>query len=244
MRIMDSLPELSIFLLAYNEEENIKSCVEGALRIARKIASAYEVIVVLYRGSTDSTGTIVKRLMKQHRQVRLVYQECTNKGYGAALRLGIHHARYAYIFYTDADNQFNLNDVPTLLPYLDHHDIVSGYRMHRKDPGMRIVAAKVYNLLISLFFGTHFIDVDSAFKIYKKKIFQKVHLHYTTGIVDAEILIKALKHGFKIKEIPVEHHPRFHGRPVFEGGFGMVKPSVVWNLLRDMVKLRRELSKK
>jgi glycosyltransferase involved in cell wall biosynthesis len=235
------LKELSIFLLAYNEEQNIRKCVESALKNAKKVAAKYEVIVVLYEGSTDSTRDIVRGLMKKHSNLRLVIQKKKNKGYGAGLKKGFESSKYKYIFYTDADNQFNLNEISKLLPYLKEYDIVSGYRRKRSDPFMRIVYAKVYNILIGMMFWKWFKDVDSAFKIYKKDIFDKMKIKKNSGAADAEILVKARKKGYKIKEVPVSHHYRPKGKTRFEYGWGVIKFNVVLELIKDLFSLWREI---
>jgi len=65
-----------------------------------------------------------------------------------------------------------------------------------------------------------------------------------TGLADAEILSKARRAGAKIVEVPVSHFPRGGGRPVFEsrlaGKLCFVKPGVVIDLVKDMVRLKRE----
>ncbi len=163
------LDGLSIFLPAYNEEGNIEKAVLSALATAHRVSKNFEVVVVLYEGSTDGTRDRVNQLIKDHKHVRLVIQPEENKGYGAALHVGIRSCIYSYIFYTDADNQFDIAEISKLIPYLDTYDIVSGYRDGRKDPFLRILSARIYNFLLNILFKTHFKDVDSAFKIYKKK---------------------------------------------------------------------------
>jgi glycosyltransferase involved in cell wall biosynthesis len=235
------IKEISIFVLAYNEEHNIKSSVESAIKTLQGIAEKYEVIVVLYEGSTDSTEKIVKELMKKHPFLRLVIQKKEIKGYGAALKNGIKSSRYEHISYTDADNQFDINEMRKLLPYLKDYDVVSGYRKKRKDPLPRLVYAKAYNILIGLLFGEWFRDIDSAFKIYKKKIFKEMKLNITGGVADAEILIKARKSGFKIKEVPVTHFNRPRGKSKFESKLGLIRFSVIGKSVKDVFDLWKEV---
>jgi len=236
------LSGLSIFLPTYNEEGNIRKSVENALSNAKKIASEYEVIVVLAKNSADNTENIVKGLMKKNKRIRLVYQEADQRGYGVALRLGIANSRYNYIFYTDADNQYNMKEIPKLLPYLKDYDIVYGRRMKRRDVIGRIILARVYNFILRLLFRTGVRDIDSAFKLYKKKIFEKIKLRYKTGIVDAEIIIKAQRNNFKVKEIEVHHYYRKSGKAMYElFNVGMIRPKVILDLMRDIIRLWIEL---
>lgn len=239
---ISKLNELSIFLLAYDEEENIKKSIYNALDAARKNANKYEIIVVIYEGSKDNTLNIVKKLMEEIPNLRLVIQPLNKGGYGSALKLGIKNSRYNHIFYTDADNQFDICEISKLIPYVDNYDIVSGYRKKRSDLFMRIIAAKTYNFLLNILFFVYFKDVDSAFKIYNKNIFEKLNVICDTGMADAEILIKSKKKGLKIKELPVTHYPREVGNGAFDTkGFGVIKPSVVIGLLKDMFRVRMKL---
>lgn len=233
------LSSLSLVLLAYNEEQIIGKMVFSAAEMGAKVASKYEVVVVCFEGSTDGTNRIVRDLVKGDSSVRQVIQPVAEKGYGVALRMGLEAAKMDYVFYTDADGQFHLEELPSLLPFLPDFDIVSGYRKQRHDPFGRILSSKVYNVLIRVLFGLKMRDIDSAFKIYKRKIFDNFKVRSRGGLVDAEILIKAKNHGFRIKEIPVTHYSRPVGKSNY--GTGFIKPSIILGVFREIRELWREL---
>jgi len=238
------LKNLSLFLMAYNEEKNIEKAIADSLDAAKKVAHNYEVIVVLYGGSTDRTREIVERIASHNKKVRLVIQKLDNKGYGAGLRTGIRSSRYDYIFYTDADNQFDMNDLKKLIPYLKHYDIVQGRRTDRKDSMLRIIAAKIYNLGLKIMFGDYGVnDVDCAFKVYKKRIFDKIKIKCNSGVGDAEIIIKAKRLGYRIKEVPIRHKPRTKGDTVYASKIGMIKLGVIKGILKDVRKLWNDIYK-
>ena len=226
-------------LLTYNEEKTIAEAVSASIKAAKKVAKKHEVVVVCYEGSTDSTNSIVKRLASKNRNIRIVMQPADQKGYGVALRMGLEAAKHDCIFYTDADNQFNIGEMPLLVPYLNDFDIVSGYRRKRQDPFGRILSAKGYKILLALLFNFRMRDVDSAFKIYKKKAISGLKIKSAGGFVDAEILIKARNRGFRIREIPVHHYPRKVGKSNY--GTGFIKPVVVIDLLKEIMVLWKEL---
>jgi glycosyltransferase involved in cell wall biosynthesis len=236
------LEELSTFLLAYNEEKNIQKAIESLEEVLKKIAKKYEILVVLYEGHTDKTGDIVKEIARKNKNVRLIQQPIKEKGYGAALRIGITNSKYEYIFYSDADNQFDMNEIPKLIPYIQKYDIVSGYRRVRRDAIARRVMAKLYNIILNILFLTKTIDVDSAFKIYKKKIFNEIKIKSITGMGDAEIIIKAKKMGYRVKELPVSHYSRKEGQAIFQGNsWGFIKLSVIANLIKEMGLLWKDI---
>ena len=78
------LNELSVFFPAYNEEENIKSTVEEAIKVLNDTAENWEIIVV-NDGSTDKTGKIVEKLIKKYPQNVKMITHNPNRGYGAVL---------------------------------------------------------------------------------------------------------------------------------------------------------------
>lgn len=225
---------------ALNEEENIKSCIFSVNNYLRKNFKDYEILVIA-NGSTDNTEKIALELAKKNKQIIVVNDK--KIGYGAALRSGFTNSSKDLIFYTDADNQFNIEDFDKLLPLLETYDIISGYRVNRQDPPMRIFIANVYNILIRVLFGLKIKDVDASFKLYKREVFDEIRLKSKTGLIDAEVLIKAKKKGFSIGQIGVKHYPRIKGKTVY--GMGkrntFVRPSVIIGILAEIRRLWSDL---
>lgn len=231
---------ISVFLPALNEEENIKSCVLLVKKYLSRRFQDYEILVIA-NGSTDNTEKEALRLAKKDKHIIVVNDK--KIGYGVALRSGFTNSSKDLIFYTDADNQFSIENMDKLLPLLKTYDIVSGYRVNRQDPPMRIFIAYVYNMLIRILFNLDIRDIDASFKLYKKKVFEKMKLKSNTGLIDAEVLIKAKKLGFSIGQVGVRHYPRTKGKTVY--GMGrrntFVRPSVIIKILWEIKKLWPEL---
>ncbi|HOJ41042.1 MAG TPA: glycosyltransferase family 2 protein, partial [bacterium] len=143
--------EISVVLPAYNEEDNVEQAVTTALSVLEGLFSDYEVVIV-DDGSTDRTGEKADRLARlQAGRVR-VYHHRVNRGYGAALRTGLFNASGKLVFYTDADNQFDLRELADFLPLIKRYDIVVGYRQQRRDALIRLFLSRGYNLLIRYLF--------------------------------------------------------------------------------------------
>lgn len=232
---------ISVFLPVLNEQDNIKICLRSVKKYLSKRFKDYEIIVVS-NGSTDNTTEIVREFVKKDKHIKSI----DNKkiGYGEALKSGFENSSKELIFYTDGDNQFNIEDLDKLFPLLSSYDIVSGYRAKRKDPFMRIFVANVYNLLIRILFGLRVRDIDSSFKLYKRKVFKNMKLKSKTGLIDAEVLIKAKKNGFSIGQIGVNHYPRIKGRTVYEVRykfFYFVNPKTIKGVLSEIRNLWSEL---
>lgn len=235
-----------VFLPAFNEGENIKKSVLTIKRYLQKRFRDFEILVIS-DGSTDNTNEIVRRLSKKDKRIKLLARN-KRLGYGAGLRAGFTNSKKDLIFYTDADNQFNIEDMDKLLPLIDRYDIVSAYRVRRKDPLTRIFIARVYNFLIRILFGLKIKDIDASFKLYKKEVFDKIRLITNTGLTDAEVLIKAQREGYKIGQTGVRHYPRLHGRTSYEVGtrnkiIAFVKPKVIVDILKEIRTLWLDLHK-
>lgn len=203
------LPELSAFMPAYNEEPNIRWVTEDALAKLRMVTDDLELIII-NDGSGDKTGEIIDRLQDKYPEV-VAKHHPENRGYGAALKTGFSACSKKYIFYTDGDGQFDCAEIATLIPLLEKGDVVSAYRVDRKDPWNRILNAWIYNTFLLIFFRLNVRDVDCAFKLYKAEFFDNIQLKSDGALIDAEVLIKLKKQGAKIVQCGVHHFPRIIG---------------------------------
>lgn len=206
---------VSFVMPAYDEVENIEEAVTRAVQALGKYASEFEVVVV-DDGSTDGTGTILDGLARSIPAVRALHHE-RNLGYGSALRTGFAAAKYDMIFYTDADNQFDVDEIKVFLPLGEQFDIVTGFRVYRYDPIVRCFLSWGFNRLCRLIFRTPVQDVDCAFKLFRRNVFDAFELESRDFFIDAEILAKARTRGFSIHEVGVKHFPRKAGRTTIRG---------------------------
>lgn len=239
-----SKPNITMFFPAYNEAENIPILLDSATKLLGEVANKYEILVVVYEGSTDGTIDIVEKFAKKNKKIKLLIQPKEKKGIGYAKIIGFRNAKYPYIFYADSDNQFNLREFKKFLPYIKEYDIIAGYRIKRYDSLTRIIVSRVYNSIMRILFGVKERDLDCAFRLVNKRVINNIKLICYTGVGTTEILAKARKKGFKIKEIGVHHYPRKLGQPVFESGFlSLPKPKVIINILKEIILLYKDLRK-
>jgi len=173
---------ITIFFPCYNEEQNVERVTREALEVAGRLFDDFEIIIV-NDGSKDRTAEIADRLSKENPFIRAIHHE-HNRGYGAALRTGFENATKELVFYTDGDGQFKIEEITKLLPLIEKSDIVSGYRIRRQDSLIRKINAFLWGVLVNALFKINVSDVDSAFKLYKRKIFDEITLTSQGALID------------------------------------------------------------
>lgn len=220
-------------LPAYNEEANIGPMLESALEVLPSLADRYEVIVV-DDGSRDATSPLVQDWVERHYPaVRLLVHD-RNRGYGAAIRTGLQHAGLGLVFYTDADRQFDIGELAYFLPFLEHNDLVIGFRVYRYDPVLRSMVSWVYNRIVGVLFRIRVRDVDCSFKLMRREVRDKLGLETDDFFVDTEIVARARKWNFRIAQKGVRHYPRVAGGTT-------VRPSDVWRTMKTIAHMWRRI---
>ena len=201
--------ELSIVLPAYNEQGNIERALKSASATASRLASAHEIIVV-DDGSSDDTAALVEAWSANDPTVRLVRHD-VNRGYGEALRTGFREARLDLVFFTDSDNQFDLDELEAFLPWIDKVGVVAGYRHVRRDPLLRRAMAHAWNALVRVLFYVPVRDIDCAFKLFRREVFDQLDLEAVGAMVNTELMVKLGRSGVGVVEMGVTHYPRTAG---------------------------------
>ncbi len=218
---------ISAVLPAFNEQDNIVEAIEEVGAVAADCCSEYEIIVV-DDGSSDRTNELVVHMAESDPRVRLVEHE-RNQGYGAALHSGFSAAQYEWVFLTDADRQFVISELVGFIPLCDRYDLILGYRNPRRDPFMRRLNAFGWNLLVNMLFGYTARDIDCAFKLFRRSVFDNTVVRSRGAALSAEFLVRSRRAGHRFLEKGVSHRPR---------GFGSAtgaKPAVIVRAFRELI---------
>jgi len=157
------------------------------------VATRWEIILV-DDASSDTSALICDDLKARYSEV-VVIRHGQNSGYGAALKSGIMSAKYELIFFSDSDGQFDFRDLQQLISWSEDYDIVAGYRAKRHDPVYRRINALGWNVLVRLALGIKIRDIDCAFKLFRREVFDYVQIRCVGSMVNTEIRAQATQFG-------------------------------------------------
>ena len=226
---MANLTSVSFIIPMYNERKTIENTIKELALIAEKLTDDHEIIIA-DDGSSDGCGLIADRTAQKFPYIKVLHLEKNTK-FGGALRAGLNEAKKEVIIYTDSDLPISFSDIKGALSMLGECDIVTAYSSIRKGENLRrIIMSKVYNFLIQSLFRTNIKDINSGFKIYKRKIFGDIKLISNSPFIDVEIFIKAMRKNYIIKQYPVIFKHRERGKSY------IARPAVVLKIIMDMLK--------
>jgi glycosyltransferase involved in cell wall biosynthesis len=226
-------PELSLVFPVCDEQDNVGPLLASAVALGRRLGRSFEIVVV-DDGSRDESAGRIAAARALHPEIRAVHHP-SNRGYGAALRSGLREARGALVFFSDADLQFDLDEVERLLAHTGAFDIVAGYRAPRRDPWGRHVLAFGWGALVNALFGLGVRDIDCAFKLFRREVLDAIPIASLGAFINTEMLVRARAAGFRIQQVPVTHRPRRTGQA------SGASPRVIARALLELATLYREL---
>jgi glycosyltransferase involved in cell wall biosynthesis len=224
---------LTVFFPCYNEEANIERVTYKTIEVLEDLVADWEIILV-NDGSRDRTGELADSLAAQDARVRAVHH-AKNGGYGAALRSGFKSATKPYIFFTDGDGQFDIRELGKLLENRDKADILCGWRRNRQDKLIRKINSACWAWLVQRVLKFRCRDVDGAFKLFPRKLFERIELKSSGAMISAEILARAAHLGYTNHCLPVTHLPRTAGAATG------AKLSVIFRAFGELLRLRKDI---
>ncbi|HEX6063935.1 MAG TPA: glycosyltransferase family 2 protein [Longimicrobiales bacterium] len=197
---------ISVIVPVYNEALNVD---DVHARLAEVLQSDDVEFIFIDDGSTDGTADRLHALAALDSRVKVIRLR-RNYGQTAALSAGIDHARGRIIVPIDGDLQNDPRDIPRLLARLNEgYDVVSGWRVQRKDPLHRRLPSVLANRLISSISGVRLHDYGCSLKAYRKSVLRDVRLY---GEMHRFVPIYASWQGARVTELPVNHYPRTRGK--------------------------------
>ena len=199
------MEEVSVIIPAYNEKEGILRVVESLRLLKERHGPRWEIIVV-DDGSTDGTPEIVRNL-----EDVILIQHPFNRGYGAAIKTGIRHAKYNTLIISDADGTYPINDIPKLIAQLPKNDMVVGARHTNSSniPLVRRPAKWMLNKLANYLTRMKIPDLNSGLRAMKKDIvLNYLHILPDGFSFTTTITLAMLTNNYAVEFVPIEYKIR------------------------------------
>jgi glycosyltransferase involved in cell wall biosynthesis len=215
---------IAIIIPLYNEEETLGDLfykIDGVYRILR---DEYSIKFMLVNdGSTDSTGRLLEEKYGESPFVTILIHE-KNAGYGAGLRTGFQEALgngFQYIVTIDADTNYD----QFLIPYFiyefnpEKEDIMAASPWHpscskRNFPLIRYILSNSMALLYHYILQPECPSLtcySACFRLYKREVLENIQHEADDFLTNSEIIVRALLHGYRVKEMPVNVNYRLMG---------------------------------
>lgn len=199
---------VSIIVPVFEEHESLPILIDRILEVADQHDFGLHEVIFVDDGSRDGSWTVMKDLALAHPQVTAIKLR-RNFGKATALNVGIEAAEGDIIVTMDADLQDDPSELPRLIETMTSgYDLVSGWRERRNDPMSKTWPSWLYNKVTSLLSGIQLHDFNCGYKAYRREVFDSVDLY---GEMHRYVPVLAHSLGFKVGEIPVEHHARPYG---------------------------------
>jgi len=198
---------LSVVIPVFNERENLAPLISEVCASLEPLGLTTEIVTV-DDGSTDGSGAALDALRGRHPQLRVI-KFARNAGQTAALDAGFRRSCGSVVVTLDADLQNDPADIPSLLTQLEGWDAVVGVRRTRRDNLVRRISSRVANCVRNRLSDEEIADTGCSLKAYRREALERLVLYdgmhrFLPTLIRME--------GYRVREVPVGHRPRRHGR--------------------------------
>lgn len=228
-----AVPDISLSVPAYNEEEVIRSTATRLVDAFRAREIAVELVLV-DNGSSDGTGALIDEMIGEGLPIRKVRID-DNIGYGYGVLRGLEACTGRYVGFICADGQVEPADVVRVYEMCaasKEPRLTKVRRRFRMDGWNRKLVSVAYNVLTAgLFGGLGSIDINGNPKVFPREFLAPMDLRSTDWFLDAEVMIKAKRLKLEVLEFNVLAQAR-------GGGTSNVRASTCWEFLGNLARYR------
>jgi glycosyltransferase involved in cell wall biosynthesis len=211
---------LSVIIPVYNEELTVGNIIDRTKAAMQQIGLSYEIIVIDDH-SNDKSLEVAKKC-----GVR-IFTLTQHLGKGYALRAGFAKAKGDIVVTIDSDGSHRPEELPEILAPILHGEadltIGSRYLNHKHVATRRLNAfgVKIFNRLIEAFTGVAITDSQSGYRAMKREVIEKQKLYAREYEIESEMLVKTVRAGFRVSEVPISFEQRTYGHsgvdPMWDG---------------------------
>ena len=202
---MSKIKSISLMFPLYNDKNTVELMIKKSSNILKKLKRKYEIIII-DDGCPQNSGKLAKKIAKNFSNIKIFFHK-KNLGYAAALKTGLKKCKNDWIFMTDGDGEYDVNNLFRLLKASKKCDLVITYRLKKKYNIYRIIISWVYNSILRFLFNIKFRDINTASRLVSRKLIQHIKLESNSPFIVAELVIKAGLAGYKVGEIGIHAFP-------------------------------------
>ena len=206
--------DISIVIPVFNEEGSLRELHRQVSQVMGDMQRSYEIVFV-DDGSSDRSLKILEEIYQEDQRVKILGFR-SRYGKSAALAVGFDEAGGNVIVTIDADLQDDPAEIPRLIKELEEgYDLVSGWKIKRKDPISKTIPSRVFNRITAWVTGVGLHDINCGLKAYRRTVTDQIKVY---GQLHRFLPVFAHKEGFRVGEVAVAHHPRIHGKTKYGWG--------------------------
>lgn len=202
--------KVSVVLPAHNEADTLENAVAKVEESLEEYGGSYEIIIA-EDGSTDGTDRKAAELSQKYLGVKYIHEE-KRLGRGKALKNAFKKSSGEILVYMDVDLATSTRHIGSLIDSIEKegYDLATGSRMlaesRVKRSGTRHLASKIYNMMVRMLLGSKVRDHQCGFKAFRREPLMQLldEVDATHWFWDTEIIVRATRKGYRIKEIPVD----------------------------------------
>ncbi len=213
---MKKLNSLSIFFPFFNDEGTVEKQIRDAYLFGSRCAKDLEVMAIHGGKSKDKTWEKILRMKQKYPNLKILNKSNNTEGY-AVIKYGLGRAKKNWVFYTDGDAQYHLNELPKLVKkqFETEADVVNGYKTDREDPLIRIFFGGAYRIICKFLFNLPIRDINCDYRLIRRSYLKKIFLVSRDAVLLPELIKKLEITGAKFAEVPVKHYQRIYGKSNF-----------------------------
>jgi dolichol-phosphate mannosyltransferase len=199
---------ISVVVPVHDEEQSVEPLYEELRAALDPLDRPWEAVFV-DDGSIDGSLAALTRLHAAAPNVMVVRLR-RNFGKAAALAAGFEYAEGDVVVTIDADLQDDPAEIPRLLAKLDEgFDLVSGWKVQRRDPISRRIPSRIFNAVVGRVSGLRLHDLNCGLKAYRADVVRNLRVY---GELHRFLPVLAHDRGYRVAELAVNHRPRGHGK--------------------------------
>jgi len=205
------MQNFTLIIPYYKDSKTIELVVKKAVKFLDNYAKLYEIIIV-NDGSPDNPFALLNKIKKKYSNINILHHK-NNLGYGATFKSGFTKSQYDLILMIDGDDEYDIFEFKKFLNLIDYYELIIGFRYKKLYSTKRIFISYFYNFLVRFMFKTNFRDISTGIRFAKKSLFESINFDTLSNspFFGAELVIRAMVHGFPIGQVGIQTFPRSFG---------------------------------